>query len=41
MQIINAKTLYILTYEGDTETDEISNSLPNNFNNRYLLGYQN
>lgn len=40
MKIINAQTLYIITYEGDTETDDISNSYPNNFNNRYVLGYQ-
>jgi hypothetical protein len=41
MKIINAKTLYIITYEGDTETNEIESSLPNNFHNRYLLSYQN
>lgn len=41
MKIINAKTLYVITYEGDSDTDATNNSLPNNFNNRYLLGYNN
>ena len=39
LKIINAQTLYIITFDGDTETDAISSGLTNNFNNRYLLGY--
>lgn len=41
MKMLNARTLNIMTYGSDVETERIYSGTENTLANRYLLGYNN